>query len=677
MTSKTPSTSSSSVSYTSEAATSSNRQMDEFQSEHDRIAGDNENTQLPTSKNNAKFSRLCHNSRDKTKLQKQLFDHQHENLEDHEEALCYEKQNSTNKQHKRKKLTNCVIFIGMLLMAILATALVAYILSENPLKPQSDKCGDSIIVNPRYKEFKLFGTKTSYSDALERAEIEKLKIFQYADRFDKPSHSVKDRAQPHSPVARFMKNVDLEMKRDNCHLSQFHFYGRHAARYPSDDEIIQINDLMDMVKSRIDLTKFSQPQFQPSTNANKTDIGPSSFQANNLPKSLNNNTPEHDSDNRPMNTTVCANPAAEFVEWSSNLYPAQNDLILESGYREARLIAERLKSLYPDMFDGQKSEITLAVTEKIRTVQTALPFLRLFENYKPDGCSPDRFPTDANGENNASLINGHQCYQQFIKNYEQKDLRFYKECGNKGSWYDSAELHINKPPRTENIASTVSKLLKLDNNQSRLNSSHIEAIYKVCKFETAMSGKSIWCGLFSEDDLKFLDYKEDIDDYFNQALYGRDLYESPCKLTLDIVRKMRAESDAPNHETKPKAFYHFAHAETIQRFLAHIAQAQLADEEIEPSKANDYLNHPENPHYLQWRSGLLSPFSANIAFSLYQCHGPSPTFKVVAALNERPIRIDRCSDVICPLDQFFNSSEGVNWARCNYNEICKVHTKFL
>lgn len=688
MTSKTPSTSSSSVSYTSETATSTNKQMSEPPAGHERIAGDHENTHMPSSKNNAKFSRLCHNSKDKTKLQKQLFDHHHqnENLEDHEEALCFEKQNSSNKQHKRRKFINCIVIaIAMFIMAILATVLVAFLLSEKLPKQPNDNCGDSQIVNPRYSEFKLFGTKTSYSDAVRRAEFEKLKIFEAANRFNKQliqhddSH---DQSSLSSIVGKYMQNVHSQMTKDKCELRQFHFYGRHASRYPSDDEIIQINDLMKSVKSRIDLTKFSPAQFPSSTPANIS-LSPPTSQSNSFLESPNNNvndTSENNADSNHENKTVCANPVSEFAEWTSSLYPAQNDLILDSGYQEQDLIANRFKTLYPMMFDGEKSDITLRVTDKIRTVQTALPFLKSFNNYKYDICSPTEFPTNANDQANATIINRNSCYHKYIESHKLKDLRFYKECAALGFTSNNPDLHINEPPRTQQIALSISEVLKLDKNQ-RLNTSHVDAIYRVCKFETAQYGKSIWCRLFSVDDLKYLDYKEDIDDYFNQALYSRDLYESSCKLTSDVAAKMKSEMENSNPLNKPKAFYNFAHAETIQRLIATLARKQLiGDKRLSPSQANTYLNDQENIHYLSWRSSILSPFSANIALSLYQC--PKHDFKMVVALNERPIVIDRCQDVICAVNPSIHRSQpdpydGLSGSQCEYEDICEHHTKFL
>lgn len=62
----------------------------------------------------------------------------------------------------------------------------------------------------------------------------------------------------------------------------------------------------------------------------------------------------------------------------------------------------------------------------------------------------------------------------------------------------------------------------------------MKLMFSQCKYEVAIFGRSPWCAVFTPEDLKLLDFREDLDDFYKDA-YGSDLnWQQACPIAQDL-----------------------------------------------------------------------------------------------------------------------------------------------
>lgn len=543
-----------------------------------------------------------------------------------EPAAAKEKQEHTMTSWPKRRW---VLFIAMSLsLAVLAAALFALLTLR--LLDQEDQCYQS---SPsQHQPYKLFSTKTAYSTAFQQLNS------------SGPN-------QPELPQifagAGSLSSLHAQLASDGCRPRQLHYLGRHAARFPDADSVEQTNRRLGELQARIDPLPASAGQTK-------------------------------------SNGSVCFDPLAQYKQWATFMSPVQGNLVMSSGMLETRAIARRLKAILPEMFQANATKIVLGTTDELRTAQTALAFVAEFENFQLDGCRLDQFPAlDSLDRDRALELLNNQCYQRFLDTFNTNKLSFHKTCRKFHQEVFPIIYHLNlkEPNRTRAIASSISKKLKLS-KENQLSAEEAQAIYDVCKFESALSGSSIWCNLFTENDLRLYEYLNDIDDFFNQAYGHPDQSRSACPITRDLMAAFKAVRRADPSRAQPEAHFYFTHSEVIQKVLAASVDLEQ-DPDYMPRNILAYLKAGIAPKTRQWQTSLFTPFSANLAFILYECPktgdqeaavdldaNESP-FKVVASLNERPIQLDGCSNVVCDLNQLLTDSRIDREKRCKLEDICK------
>lgn len=581
----------------------------------------------------------------------------------HQEAQLMSNQNNNNnnnaehaaKDDPHNEMSFCcfikkkwILFLSMI-FTLLITAVLVAMLTIN-LLDNDDLCSNSFpLQRPSYK---LFATKTTYSTAhnyLAASNAHETDYDQSVYPIELPDIFSKSDS---------LKTIDERQKSQGCRVRQLHYFGRHAARFPNKNGIASMNKLLTDVQARIDLSKFS----------------------------LNNNHSNNNNNNKTHNATgVCSNPLGPYKLWQSYFLPDQDNLVMESGYEETAAIAKRFKSLYPEMFDSKQTNVEFGVTDEIRTAQTALMFLKQIDNFPLDFCSLLEFPTDGPSDSTkANDIRNNKCFKSFLQKFHKDQLQFHKRCDllHVEDFPIPYGLNLKEPNMTRFISESVSKKLKLSKD-NQLTAKETDAIHKVCKFESALSGSSIWCNLFSDQDLKFYEYLDDLDDYFGQTYGHPDLWRSSCPVTTELMIAFKAARYHDPKRAKPEAHFYFTHSEVIAKILA-----ASVDLDNDPGySVKNTLNHLRSgtvPSARQWRSSLFTPFSANLAFTLYECPEVSKfdgkpvnfdvsdsSFKVVASLNEQPIKLDGCSGYVCDFNALNEDSRINKEKRCRFEDICR------
>lgn len=566
------------------------------------------------------------------------------------------------------------IILSMLLTFAL-TALLVAILFIPILQNDYDQCFN------RFHQFqptnyKLFTTKTSYSTAYQI-------ITRNSNNNDTNSSSDFRGQQVKELPNIFSKTLSLKQLHDNlisksqCKLKQLHFVGRHAARFPSSEQIVDTLKTIANIQNRIDLSKYSSPQ---QLQANETSTATTTTVS---PIASTNST-----------VTLCQMPnhLAEYKQWLPSLIPEQGNLVVDSGMEETDAIARRFKSIYPEMFDGKTASINFGVTKELRTAQTATAFLKHIDNLDLYNCQPGSYPNENFSDKtkvDELLSNG--CYKSLNDNYYKDKLEFHKKCESlhKSNFTIVHNLNLDDSSRTQAIADSISKKLELVTSsnsnkdssrqqaspasstiQQALTQKELKAIYRLCKYERANPQlPSIWCNLFSDQELKFLEYLDDVKDYFE--VYGHsDQARSACSIATDLVRSFKLAKSNPTLEAE----YLFTHADVIKKLLALSVDlesdaAYAVEDVIEDLKFNRV---PRSSR--QWRSSLFSPFSANIAFTIYECPasgGDETYLKLITSLNEQLILMDGCSEFACDLNVLLEDSRFHKEKRCRLEEICR------
>lgn len=109
--------------------------------------------------------------------------------------------------------------------------------------------------------------------------------------------------------------------------------------------------------------------------------------------------------------------------------------------------------------------------------------------------------------------------------------------------------------------------------------------------------------------------------------------------------------------------FRFGHAETILPLYAILGLYK--DEQ--PLLADNYLQQKKR----KFLSSLICPFSANIGFVIYDCQSDSQVedrFAVSVLVNEVPIHLPGCEEILCPLSKFQQLYSHIS--SCNFSDIC-------
>jgi hypothetical protein len=569
---------------------------------------------------------------------------------------------SNEKRSRRWCSKSCCYSIALMALVVVGIFVGFYILSKPAVLSKEDTCHDE---KGSFQNYKLFATKTLYTSA-----------FNYINKSPQPTsdhqpsnhkhHDDYDKNPGKMPDI-FSSSASLEsthqelLSKHGCKLVKFHLFKRHAARTPDSEDIAKLNQLIDNIKSRIDFSKF-----MPALSSDQE-------------SSANNSE------------VVCHGPMYQLREWKNFLSPEQGNLVTEFGFQESEAIANRLKRIYPEIFDGNMADIHFGTTQELRTAQTAISFLKQMANPPNGFCELNQYPAPNTVDKaKAEEIRQDSCFKQFLDQHQVKNLSFHKTCKEykEGDRFGFT-FNLSDDARTQFIADYVSSRLQLT-GQNMLTPKETRAIYDLCRYETAQHGNtSIWCQFFRKSDLLFYEYLSDISDFYNDAYGQTELYQSTCAVTRDLLKSYKDTRSKLKglqiSNQKPEAYFYFTHSAVIQRMIAASVDLRK-DSGYSQETIKRNLASQEVPETREWRSSLFSPFSANIAFTLYHC----PAFKdekgdnseemsfdvsplkVVVSLNEQPIKIDGCSSPVCDLNtldlktRLFRDSSS-----CDLESICR------
>ena len=222
----------------------------------------------------------------------------------------------------------------------------------------------------------------------------------------------------------------------------------------------------------------------------------------------------------------------------------------------------------------------------------------------------------------------------------------YKTCNIWDNEYNNVSVvevsRFEESPEFQDLLQNVSRRLGFLYNISKRS---ILSMYDLCRYEKAwtVTKLSPWCAVFSKEELRVLEYREDLY-YYYKAGYGRDINaQLGCTLLQDMMNHFwKVEQDIESNE--PKAVFHFSDIISLQNLLTTLNinkdQMQLT--------AYNYKQMAKR----QWRTSFMSPFAANLIAVFYKCDSTSQPNKVMFYLAEKLVMLDGCDVGLCDWDYF-------------------------
>uniref|UniRef100_A0A2M4BLH7 Multiple inositol polyphosphate phosphatase 1 n=1 Tax=Anopheles marajoara TaxID=58244 RepID=A0A2M4BLH7_9DIPT len=302
--------------------------------------------------------------------------------------------------------------------------------------------------------------------------------------------------------------------------------------------------------------------------------------------------------------------------WNPNITEQYESVLTTAGWDETKYLAQRIKERYWEIFGPtyEPSKYHFRHTKTQRTEATFKAFVEgLFgteesKRVQPEpATSPDRLlrPYD-------------DC-----EDYQNNNAR--QERDENGE----ANMFLRTPVYTSAVWD-ISQRLGFRHN---LSTEQIDAMWGICRFEQAwfLSRPSPFCAAFTEEQVRVLEYREDLGYYYTDN-YGYEYAPNlACHVAADMLKHLESVGE-------PTVVSYFAHDSAIQLLLAALG----AKRDNVPLRADNYATM-RNRRY----TSSDVPFGANIAAVKYQCTEPQEPVKVIFFLNEKPIMLDWCRVGLC------------------------------
>lgn len=299
--------------------------------------------------------------------------------------------------------------------------------------------------------------------------------------------------------------------------------------------------------------------------------------------------------------------------------------LTSDGYMTTQQIAQDLKQIYPNLLLPNRHDYLFKFVDDQRSSNTFRAFTEGLFGAQAEG-------VDVSREN------------------DEKLLRPYKFCP---TWTKEVEENNNTLLQRDIFESKMEFQEMINNISLRLGFNHViqkeivYRIYQICRYNKAWNyiQLSPWCAAFTKEDLKRLEYAEDLETYYKYG-YGSELNQKiGCTLVKDMMDFFvkHTEHDEPQ---QPRAMIHFTEAPMVLMTLTAMGLHQ----DSVPLTGDNY--HTNNMQNRKWTSSTLAPFNANLAAVLYKCtldgnFQINEQYQILFLQNQRPIYWEGCKVGLC------------------------------
>ncbi|KDR19047.1 multiple inositol polyphosphate phosphatase 1-like isoform X3 [Zootermopsis nevadensis] len=379
---------------------------------------------------------------------------------------------------------------------------------------------------------------------------------------------------------------------EQCEAKQFWLISRHGTRYADADEVDDLKDLYDLQAKIIK---------------------------------------NHEKDGK---GTLCAQDLENLKLWTLQVVSNVKSDLTPQGYKDLHDLGDRFKSRFPALFNQTvtKDSFKVRFTTKQRTAASAIAFV---DGLFGTGMGLE-FPEPLDDD---LLIKPYASCKKW-----EKDVESNKDTTKEMKNFEGGAL-------VTTLLGTVSSRLGFDKT---LDIDDINLIYSACRYDKAwhLDKVSPWCAAFTDDDLKVLEYREDLELYYSTG-YGNDLNKKVgCPPVKDFLDRF---SDIEKGNAQPAGVLYFTHHEMILLLLTSLG----FDKDQQPLTSKNY----DQMSNRQWRSSVISPFAANLAAVFFEC-GVGEPYRVQLYFNEHLLDIDGCTKGLCDWS-YFKKQFGSISSSCN------------
>ncbi|XP_049869444.1 multiple inositol polyphosphate phosphatase 1-like [Pectinophora gossypiella] len=258
-----------------------------------------------------------------------------------------------------------------------------------------------------------------------------------------------------------------------------------------------------------------------------------------------------------------------------------------------------------------------------------------------------------------------------VKQTDEKLLMPYKSCS---AWINDVEKN-NETYYQQFIFESKREYREMISNISQrlgfswdIHEDIIRRIYNMCRYNKAWDVTQIspWCAAFTREDLKRLEYAEDLNTYYKYG-YGTPINQQiGCTLVKDMMDFLtnHVEREPPQ---QPRTVIHFTEAPTILMTLAALGTHR----DSAPLTGDNY--HTNTAQSRKWATSSMLPYNANLAAVLYKCT-PNGNFQyndryqVLFLENEKTMYLDGCKVGLCDWS-YVKSRFGEVADKCNL-DVC-------
>ena len=343
---------------------------------------------------------------------------------------------------------------------------------------------------------------------------------------------------------------------------------------------------------------------------------------------------------------LCDHVIDDIRAWDHGLVGVEQDKMLHpEGEAEMMGIAERFQARFPDFFRSKNgSEFRFRSTSTERAVRSRFFF------------AAGLFGRDVVAKSASSM------FKPTIRPHDPI-LRFYKLCSrwlsevkkNKAALIEVSKFQESEVFQTMREVVTarigLTELISLDD---------LEAVYVGCVFGQAWNPDktSPWCNVFADEELSIMEYREDLEAYWQDG-YGHEInYEQACVMFGDVVRSLEED------ESGISGVFSFSHSGAVLKFSSFLG---LFRDGEEPLRHDGFLGSSNR----SYRTTHNDAFATNVAFVKADCEGGSGS-KVGLFFNERLIPIPGCPDEGDPWCDYevFKEAFRDRAEECDFDAIC-------
>ncbi|CAG7786592.1 unnamed protein product [Allacma fusca] len=275
---------------------------------------------------------------------------------------------------------------------------------------------------------------------------------------------------------------------------------------------------------------------------------------------------------------LCEAELERIKSWETTLNVSEANYLVKQGYLELAEISHRFQNRFPELFPKEFSNASFyfRTTVEQRAIESGKSFAGAI--FGTEALPSVYFQEPMKGD---QLLHFYKVCPKWIKEVNENP---------------AAMVEANKfkeSPWFENMLNRITQRLNLKNSPVTIDEAIL--MYKTCALETAWETPTLspWCAVFDEEDLRTLEYQEDLEDYWQDGYAYPITYEQACMPLVDLVERFSARID--NSESSLLTTAYFAHSGTVLKVFARLGlfrdPANLTSDGYENSKSNrQWLN---------------------------------------------------------------------------------------